>query len=347
MTGWHQPPNLEHIDPPTYGAGDVLLRVGGAGVCHSDLHLLYDFGEGAVPWQLPFTLGHENAGWVRAVGAGVVGVQPGQPVAVYGPWGCGSCHACVSGRENYCSGRAAGSPVAGLGGNGGMADLMVVPGLRHLVALPDSLTPIEAAPLTDAGLTPYHAISGARSRLVPGAAAVVIGAGGLGHLAVQILRATTDVTVVAVDTRPGALQLAEQCGADAAVLAGPDAAAAVRDGAHGDPAAVFDMVGSDETLRLAAQLVGPDGWIGIVGLGGGTLPVSLFGLPYGVIVRSTYWGTLPELHEVLALAARGDLVPRITTFPLSRAVEAIEAVAAGSVMGRAVVVPDDLSTEPG
>jgi alcohol dehydrogenase, propanol-preferring len=340
MVDWHHDPAFEDIPDPEPGPGETVITVGGAGVCHSDLHLLYEFPPGAMPWSFPMTLGHENAGWVHRLGAGVSGLEVGQPVAVYGPWGCGVCHACARGEENYCERASLGAPVGGLGANGGMAEFMVVPGARHLVALPDTLGPAEAAPLTDAALTPYHAVQRAKDLLLPGSTAVVIGIGGLGHLAVQILRATTDAQVVAVDVRPDTLALAKTCGADHAIAAGEGAAEAIRELTHGLGAqAIFDMVGSDTSLQLAAATVSVNGHIGLIGLGGGTLAVSLMGLPFGMRVSPTYWGTLPELHEVLRLAARGDLTAHKVTFPLAQADEAYAAVRAGTVTGRAVVVP--------
>ena len=187
MTGWHHDPELQEIPEPDPGPGEVVIAIGGAGACHSDLHVLYEFPEGTMPWTLPMTIGHENAGWVHALGAGVTEVEVGQAVAVYGPWGCGRCHACAEGHENYCRNMTFGAPVGGLGADGGMAELMLVPHARHLVPLPDNVGPALAAPLTDGALTPYHAMNRARHLLVPGATAVVIGIGGLGHLAVQLL----------------------------------------------------------------------------------------------------------------------------------------------------------------
>jgi propanol-preferring alcohol dehydrogenase len=341
MTGWQSDPELRDVDRPEPGPGQVLLRIGGAGVCHSDLHVLYEFPAGAMPWQPPFTLGHENAGWVESVGAGVTGVEVGRPVAVHGPWGCGTCRACAAGAENYCRTPGAGAAVGGLGRDGGMAEYLVVPAARHLVPLPDGLEPRIAAPLTDAGLTPFHAVNRVRDLLVPGSTAVVVGLGGLGNMAVQILRATSATRVVAVDPRPEARDLALARGADNVLDSDDGTATAIRDLTHGNGAdVVLDMVGSETTVTLAAAAVGVDAHIVLVGIGGGTLPVSFLSLPYGIRVSTTYWGTLPELHAVLALAARGDLVAETTEWPLSRATEAYAALRAGQVTGRAVVVPD-------
>ena len=255
LMNWKTPPELVEADKPTPGPGEVIVKIGGAGACHSDLHLMYDFEEGAVPWNPPFTLGHENAGWVDSIGDGVTTVKEGDAVAVYGPWGCGACSRCRLGVESYCENPAA-APIAGGGGglglNGGMADYMKVPFERLLVALPVNLDPASAAPLTDAGLTPYHAVRRSWPKMTPDASVVVIGVGGLGHLAVQIVKATTSATVIAVDTKPSALDLAKTVGADHCVLSDAFSVDAVRDLTSGHGAdVVLDFVGADATLKMA------------------------------------------------------------------------------------------------
>lgn len=342
---WKTEPRLTEVPDPVPGPGQVVIKVGGAGVCHSDLHIMHDFdGSTGAPWPLPFTLGHENAGWVAALGAGVTGLEEGQPVAVHGPWGCGTCGRCRAGIENYCE-NPLGAPVPGGGGglgmDGGMADYMLVPDARHLVPLPEGLDPHHAAPLTDAGLTPYHAIRRSWPKLDPTATAVVIGVGGLGHMAVQILRATTAARVVAVDTRPVALDLALELGAHRAVAAGDTAAAEIREATGGRGAdVVLDFVGSDESLRMAAACARMLGDLTIVGIAGGSYPIGFFTIPYGVSVQTVYWGTRAELVEVLELGARGLLTPSVTIYPLDRALDAYRDLAAGTLEGRAVVVPN-------
>jgi propanol-preferring alcohol dehydrogenase len=273
----------------------------------------------------------------------VTGLEVGQPVAVYGPWGCGACERCRIGIETLCENPAA-APVpmggGGLGLDGGMAEFMLVPAARQLVPLPDGLDPVSAAPLTDAGLTPYHAIRRSWPKLAPGTTAVVIGVGGLGHLAVQILKATTAARVVAVDTRKDALTLATHCGADLAVESGPESLAEIRGATHGRGAdVVLDFVGADGTLALGAGVARPLGDLTIVGIAGGTLPVSFFSVPYEVSIQSTYWGTRTELVEVLDLGARGLVHPKITTFSLDDAADAYVQMQAGHLEGRAVVTP--------
>ncbi len=340
LTAWKQGPELREVEDPDPGPGEVVVRVGGAGACHSDLHLIHDFEPGLLPFELPFTLGHENAGWVEAWGSGVTGLEVGMPVAVYGPWGCGSCHECARGRENYCERQAEiGASGGGLGLDGGMAPLMTVPSTRFLVPLGD-LDPTIAAPITDAGLTSYHAIARSRHLLVPGSTAVVIGAGGLGHMAVQILRELTPATVIVVDQRQAALDLAVSLGAHHGVVAGDAASDEVRELTGGRGAElVADFVGADATLALGSALVRPQGDLTIVGIAGGVLPVSFFSIAYEASVQTTYWGTRPELMEVLALAEQGRITPHITTYSLEDAARVYEDLAAGSIEGRAVIVP--------
>jgi propanol-preferring alcohol dehydrogenase len=340
LTAWKNDPELREVPDPDPGPGQVVVRIGGAGACHSDLHLMHDVADGAVPWNPPFTLGHENAGWVDAVGAGVRDVEVGQPVAVYGAWGCGLCHRCRQGMENYCERqREIGNAGGGLGLDGGMAPRMLVPSARLLVPLGD-LDPADAAPLTDAGLTPYHAVKRSLPLLIPGSTAVAIGAGGLGHMAVQLLKALSPATVIAVDQRKEALRLAGDLGADHGVLAGDDAAAEITELTKGRGAdVVVDLVGADATLALAAAVTRPLGHITLVGIAGGALPVSFAGIANEVSVATTYWGTLPELMEVIALASTGRIRAHVRRFPLDDAPLAYEAMREGGLEGRAVIVP--------
>lgn len=338
LTRWGKPAELRKVPMPEPGPAQVVVRIGGAGACHSDLHLM-DWPEGQLPWRLPFTLGHENAGWVHAIGTDVTAVKVGDPVLVYGPWGCGHCKPCRLGRENYCQ-RAAELVVAGggLGLDGGMADYMLVPSERLLVPL-GTLHPVAAAPLADAALTPYHAIAGCRAKLPPGASAVVIGAGGLGQMAVQLLRATTGARVIAVDTDDRKLELARGLGADEAIRSDAGAADAIRK-ATGGADVVLDMVGSDATLALGAKALRAEGRLVIVGLALGTLPVNFFALPYGAEIATSYWGTLPDLIEVVALARAGRIEVDYETFPLDDAMVAYDKLRKGEIRGRAVILPE-------
>lgn len=339
LTAWESEPELTDVPVPEPGPGQVLVKVGGAGACHSDLHLM-EWPPGSVDFDVPFTLGHENAGWVEAVGAGVDGLEPGEAVAVYGPWGCGRCRSCRLSAENYCERQAEiGAFGGGLGRDGGMAEYMLVPDPRLLLPLGD-LDPREAAPLSDAALTPYHAIKRSLPLLVPGSTAVVIGVGGLGHMGVQILRALSPARIVAVDVSPEKLDLAREVGADEAVAAGEDAAGAIREITSGRGAElVVDMVGSDDSLALAAGIARFESHLTIVGLAGGRFEFAFGALPFGAQLTMPYWGSAVELAECLELARQGRIQAHVERFPLERAADAYRRMKEGSLSGRAVICP--------
>lgn len=340
---WQTDPELREVPDPEPGPGEVLVRIAGAGACHSDLHVMNDFEPGLLPYDLPFTLGHENAGYVERLGAGVepgFGIETGAPVAVYGPWGCGRCRNCRQGLENYCLHAAEiGAAGGGLGRDGGMAEYMIIPSPRLLIPLGD-LDPVEAAPLTDAGLTPYHAIKRSLPKLAAGSTAVVIGVGGLGHMAVQLLKALSPARIVAVDRDESKLELAREVGADHQVLSAEGAAEEIRkiSGGYGCEL-VVDNVGVQQTVDLAAAVSRPLGDIALVGIGGGTLGVGFFTVPQEASVATTYWGSVVELQEVVSLAQRGLIEVHVERFSLDGALEAYAKLERGEVDGRAVIVP--------
>jgi alcohol dehydrogenase, propanol-preferring len=337
LTAWERPAELVDVPTPEPGSGEVLVRVAGAGLCHSDLHVMH-WPAGALPYELPFTLGHEVAGTVAALGPGTDGVEPGEPVLVYGPWGCGRCAACSVGAEHLCE-RPRRGRGAGLGRDGGLAEYMVVPSPRLTVPL-DGLDPVAAAPLADAGLTPYHAIRRVVHALGPGTSAIVIGVGGLGHVAVQLLKALSSVRVVAVDRRDEALEVATRSGADSVLQAQGLTVGELRRAAGGRGAAlVVDCVGSDETLALAAGAVAAGGHVSVLGLAGGTFPMRFGGVPLETSVIFSNWGTRSELAEVVALARDGAIELAIERVPLAGVPAAYERLASGGGHGRLVAVP--------
>jgi propanol-preferring alcohol dehydrogenase len=331
-------PEIVEVPTPTPGPGQVRLRVTAAGACHSDIFLM-GLPTEAYVFGLPLTLGHEGAGIVDAVGAGVAEALLGESVAIYGPWGCGRCRACAEGRENYCP-RAAAMGIAppGLGAPGSMADHVIVDTPRHLLPLGD-LDPVATVCLTDAGLTPYHAIKSARGVLGPGSVALVIGAGGLGHVGIQILRAISPATVVAVDTDPQKLTLATDVGAHHVVLSDGGTADGLRALSSGGFDAVFDFVAAQATIDLGRTVLRMGGEQWLIGVAAGVMPVGLLAGPYEASVRSPYWGSLGELYEVLDLARSGHLHVATETFSLDDAPEAYAKLHAGSLRGRAVVIP--------
>jgi len=330
---------MRDVPIPDPGPGEVLLKVGGAGACHSDLHLM-EWPEGAMDFDLPFTLGHENAGWVEAVGVGVDGFEEGDAVAVYGPWGCGRCRSCRLSAENYCEKQSEiGAFGGGLGLDGGMAEFMLVPDSRLLLHL-DGLDPRDAAPLSDAALTPYHAVKRSLSLLEPGSTAIVIGVGGLGHMAVQILRALSPSQVIAVDTSPEKLALATDVGAHEALEVGTGTAAEILELTDGLGAElVIDMVGADDTLGLAAQIVRFESHLTVVGLAGGSFQFGFGSLPFECQLTIPYWGSAVELMEVLELARKGAIEAHTERFPLDRVEDAYERMRGGELAGRAVICP--------
>jgi propanol-preferring alcohol dehydrogenase len=341
MVAWKTAPEYREVARPDPKPGQVLVRVGAAGVCHSDLAVIHEVDEaGGFNATLPFTLGHETAGWIEALGPGAGGLEVGQAVAVYGPIGCGTCPRCQTGEENLCD-RKGEMPASGrgLGIDGGMAPYVVVDGTRQLVPLGD-LDPVRAAPLTCAGVSSYRAIRRSLDRLGPGSMAVIIGIGGLGHLAVQILRAVTSATVIAIDAKPSALALARSLGAHHTVEAGPDAAGALRDLTAGRGAdATFDLVGSEATLRLAFDTARAGGRIMLLGYAMGSVPYGMGVTGTEVEISTSMWGSRSDLQDVIALAGAGLLEPTVATFPFEEIPAALRALEDGALDGRAVIVP--------
>ncbi|GAA4401403.1 alcohol dehydrogenase catalytic domain-containing protein [Tsukamurella soli] len=332
---------LEDVPIPEPGPGQVRIKVTSAGLCQSDLHVLH-----MKDWPVRnMTMGHEGAGIIDAVAPDVSGPAVGDPVIVDLIWSCGQCRPYVEGRGNACA--VAGSRTAfpttpGLGPNGAMADYQVVPARQTLPL--QGLDPATAAPLGDAGVTPMHAINTVRDRLIAGATVVVIGVGGLGHLGVQILAATTGARIVALDTDPAKVAAAAGHGAHLALPSGADAAARIlaeTDGYGAD--VVLDFVGVQPTIDLAAATVAPEGAVRLVGLGGGRFPMSAVGdgtvLPWGVNVQRSYGGTRTDLLQVLALARGGRLRVDTVAYPLDEFQRAFDDLAAGRLSGRAVLIP--------
>jgi len=334
LVDWRAQPELREVERPSPGAGQVLVKVDAVGLCHSDVHVM-DWPPGTFTWELPMTLGHETAGTVAALGPGASGVAVGDPVLVYGPWGCGSCAQCARGSDNLCQVRRA----CGLGFDGGLADYVVVPSPRYLVSRGE-LSAAQAAPLTDAGLTPYHALKSQLWRLIPGSSVVVIGVGGLGHIAVQLVRELSPSRIVAIDVREHALDLARQVGAHATLNASalePEDLRAETGGSGAD--LVLDFVGSDRTLRLGASVLALGGHVSVIGLDGSSFPCGVGEVPLEWSAGRPSWGTLPELHEVVALARAGLIEVEVEELSLAEAIEGYERLRRGGATGRLVVVP--------
>ncbi|WP_025133433.1 alcohol dehydrogenase catalytic domain-containing protein [Leucobacter sp. PH1c] len=326
---------------PEIAPDQVLLRVGGAGVCHSDLTII---GLGDDNPLVGGTLGHEVAGTVEQLGANVTGWEVGQRAIVALILSCGQCRECLAGRDNQCEvvaprgGLAPLSP--GIGSPGGMADYIAVRA-HHLDPIGE-LDPVAAAPLADAALTPMHAINTVRDRLTGDATIVTIGLGGLGHMALQILAATTGARIIALDTDPAKLAFAEAHGADLALPSDGDAAARILAETGGIGAdVVFDFVGVQPTVDLALAVVRGGGAIRFVGLGGGsfTYTAGTSSLPWGVNIERAYGGTRSDMRQVVALAEAGKIGVEVVRYALDDAVQAFDDLHHGRVPGRAVLVP--------
>lgn len=337
-----KPVQVVDLPKPQPKAGEVLVKIGGAGVCHSDLHVL----EEGIGIKGPFTLGHENAGWVAAVGSGVRFWKEGDAVAIYGPWGCGHCHSCAQSMENYCENMKPGQAYGGgLGTDGGMADYMIVPAERLLVSL-GKLHPAEAAPLSDAALTPYHAIKHSLPILTPDTTAVVMGVGGLGHMAVQLLKNLCGARIVACDMSDDKLELAKKLGADLTVntkSADEAAETITRFTGPRKAALVLDCVGVQPTVDLGARVIGMNSHFTVVGLGGADFRFHASvapTLPFACSLSTPYWGSRVELMEVLAMAQDGKIHAETTPYRIEDAAQVYQRLHDGKIRGRAVIVPE-------
>ncbi|MDQ3690178.1 MAG: alcohol dehydrogenase catalytic domain-containing protein [Chloroflexota bacterium] len=324
----------EEVTTPKPTGTQVSIRVAGCGVCHTDLHIV-DGTQTRVTF--PVTLGHEVAGWVESVGPDAGGVPAlDSPVLVHGGWGCGDCRDCRAGAEQRC----ARSVAPGFQADGGYADAMLVPHPRHLVPL-TTLDPVRAAPLADAGVTPYRAVHRAERWLTPGARVLLIGCGALGQFALQYLRLVPDagpgLRIAVREQSPLRMERAKELGADSTLLDG-DGASSIE--ALGGPAdVVLDFVGTDATLASAAGTVAPDGLVVVIGEAGGSLHFGFDTVPVEAWLTTVAWGAHDDLRQVVRLAESGALRWDIDPVPLGEANAAHARLRAGAVTGRLVLVP--------
>ncbi len=336
-----QKAGFREVAVPEPGPGQVRVRIGGAGLCHSDL-LFLDAPPGRWPFALPMTLGHENAGWVDRIGPGVEGFAEGDAVLLETHWWCRRCEFCRRGADNYCTrgwGRA-----HGVGAPGGLAPYLVTE-VQQLVPLGD-LEPIDVAPLADAGRTSYHAVKKSLPKLIPGSTALVIGAGGLGGYAIQWLRLLSPARIVAIDLDAKHLEAARELGAEETLISDGDAADAFRELSGGRGAeVVFDFVGVDATMELALRSARILGSVAFVGAGGGSARIGWESLPRDCELWSPQGGTHPELHEVVKLCQRFPVRHRVERFAFDETPLAYERLRAGDLAGRAVVLPSQSQRE--
>ena len=333
---FHQPPVVDDIPEPTIrGPLDVIVKIGGAGVCRTDLHIMEGQWDAAMHTPLPYVLGHENAGWVHEVGPGVTNVAVGDTVILHPLVTCGLCRACRAGDDMHCIN----SEFPGLSRDGGMAEYLLT-SARACIKLDPATQPKDVAALADAGITAYHAVRKAIPLLYPGTTCVVIGAGGLGHIGVQCLAALTATTIIVVDRNPDALKLAEQLGANHTVVADGGQVTAVQEltggaGAH----VVLDFVAEQGAENDGWNMTGEAGSYFVIGYGGTLHIPTLDIITTERNIIGNIVGTYNDLAELMVLAEAGKVTLHTRTYPLDAAPDAIADLDAGRVRGRAILVP--------
>ncbi|WP_123379685.1 NAD(P)-dependent alcohol dehydrogenase [Pseudokineococcus lusitanus] len=336
VVGYHRPLEMTEVPAPEpTGPLDVVVRVGGAGVCRTDLHILEGQWEAKSGVSLPYTIGHENAGWVEAVGSAVTNVQEGDKVILHPLMTCGLCRACRSGDDVHCES----SHFPGIDTNGGYAEKLLTTA-RSVVKIADSLEPAGVAALADAGLTAYHACAKAARRLRPGDRCVVIGAGGLGHIGVQVLAAMTAAEVVVVDRNPAAVELAVQMGAHHGVVADGTQVEQVLEltGGHGAEV-VVDFVGEGGATAEGVRMLRRAGDYLVVGYGENIDVPTIDIISTEISFVGNLVGSYTDLTELMVLAARGAVTLHTTRYALDDFATAVADLDAGRVRGRAILVP--------
>lgn len=332
-----KPPSIDEVDEPTLdGAWDVLVDIGAAGLCRTDLHIIQGQWDPIQHPSLPYTIGHENAGWVRAVGSAVGNVQVGDAVIMHPLVTCGLCPACRVGQDSHC----ANALFPGINVNGGMAEVLKT-NARAVVKLDGGLRPRDVAALADAGLTAYHAVRKAAPELFPGTYAVVIGSGGLGHIGVQTLAAITAARIIVVDRSEQALELARSIGADHTVQATSDEAvqAAVGEITGGGAHIVFDFVGEAGAEKLAPQLLRNGGSDYVIGYGGTVDLPTIDIISREINVIGNLVGTYQDLVELMTLTVQGKVTLHTKEYPLDAALDAIDDLDHGRLLGRGILIP--------
>jgi len=333
---FHQMPVIDEVpEPAISGPLDVIVKIGGAGVCRTDLHIMEGQWDAAMGTPLPYILGHENAGWVHEVGSAVSNVAVGDTVILHPTPTCGLCRACRAGDDMHC----VNSTFPGLSTDGGMAEYLLT-SARACVKLEAQTRPQDVAALADAGITAYHAVRKAIPLLYPGTTCVVMGAGGLGHIGVQCLAALTATRIIVVDRNPDALKLAEQLGAQHTVVADGRQVDAVKDLTGGDGAeVVLDFVAEQGAEMDGWNMTAPAGSYFVIGYGGTLEIPALDIISTERNIIGNIVGTYNELAELMALAQAGKVTLHTRTYPLDAAVEALSDLDAGRVRGRAILVP--------
>jgi NAD+-dependent secondary alcohol dehydrogenase Adh1 len=331
VVGYHTKLQLTDVPEPTIeGPLDVIVKIGGAGVCRTDIHILEGQWEQKSGVELPYTIGHENAGWVHAVGDAVTNVTVGDKVILHPLITCGLCRACRSGDDVHCEK----SSFPGIDTNGGYAQYLRTTA-RSVVKIDDSLEPADVAALADAGLTAYHAAAKVARATNPGQVCVVIGAGGLGHIGIQVLKAISGVTVVVVDRNPAA-----EIGADKVIVADGSHVQQVLDltGGHGAEA-VLDFVGEGGATKEGVAMLRRAGNYFVVGYGENIDVPTIDVISTEINFIGNLVGSYNDLQELMVLAAQGKVKLHTSKYPLEEFQRAIDDLDAGRVRGRAILIP--------
>jgi NAD+-dependent secondary alcohol dehydrogenase Adh1 len=333
---FHTTPVIDEVpEPKITGPLDVIVKIGGAGVCRTDLHIIEGQWDERMHTPLPYILGHENAGWVHEVGSGVTNVAPGDTVILHPLVTDGVCRACRAGDDMHCENSA----FPGLSRDGGMAEYLLT-SERACIKLDPRTRPEDVAALADAGITAYHAVRKAIPLLYPGTTSVVIGAGGLGHIGVQCLSALTATRIIVVDRNPDALKLAEQLGADQTVVADERQVDAVLELTGGKGAeVVLDFVAEQGAEMDGWKMTREAGSYFVIGYGGTLNIPTLDIISTERNIIGNIVGTYNDLAELMELAQAGKVALRTRTYPLDAAADALADLDAGRVRGRAILVP--------
>ena len=333
----HESLRVEEIDEPRIrGPLDVIVRVGGAGLCRTDLHIVEGQGAERSGVRLPYVLGHESAGGVHEVGAGVTNVVPGDTVIVHPLITCGLCRACRAGDDMHCEDQA----FPGLSTDGGFAQLLATTA-RALVKLDPGLEPRDVAALADAGLTASPADKKAAALLHPGTRAGVFGDGGLGHIGIQCLKALSAAEIIVVDPSEPALELARELGADRTVRVGDDHVATVQEMTDGRGAeAVIDFVGERGATRDGVAMLKDGGSYYVIGYGENLDVPTLDIISREISFVGNLVGTYNDLAELMTLTAQGKVTLHTRTYELDAVNEAMADLDGGRLQGRGILVPE-------
>jgi NAD+-dependent secondary alcohol dehydrogenase Adh1 len=333
---YHQRPTVDDIpEPKIEGPLDVIVKIGGAGLCRTDLHIIEGQWASRSNVELPYVIGHENAGWIAEVGPAVTNVKVGDGVILHPFISCGLCLPCRGGNDMHCENGA----FPGIAIDGGMAEYIKT-SARSVVKLDPSLEPADVAALADAGLTAYHAVRKSVPLLYPGTTAVVIGAGGLGHIGIQSLTAITGTRVVVVDPNEAALALAKELGAHETVKGGEGAVQQILDLTGGKGAdVVFDYVGEAGAEKDAWQMTKPSGSHYVIGYGGNVDVETIDLISSERNIVGNLVGTYNDLAELMALAAAGSVKLHTTKYSLADVNKAMDDLEAGTLRGRGILIP--------